>query len=229
MVSGSHVGYSPRRWVWIIYTTLHFLPCLGARLNGASPAYNVEEMTHALKTAGTKFLITLPGSLKAATTACKAAGIPKRNIILLEGESEGFRSTQDLMEAGKWCTPEPPHQIPAGKTNQEVCAFLNFSSGTTGLPKAVMLSHHNMIAQCHQLRQLQVVAPGERYRILAVMPLFHITGLVRFCNYPVFSTSTKGQECDLNRVVPTQSLIEPRYSDIFETSADLFSVPSSGW
>jgi 4-coumarate--CoA ligase len=48
-----------------------------------------------------------------------------------------------------------------------------------------MLSHHNIIAQCHQLRQLQVVSPGDRYRILAVMPLFHITGLVRFCTYPL--------------------------------------------
>ena len=131
-------------------------------------------------------MITLPGSLEAAVTACKAVGIPKQHIFLLEGEHKDFQSIQDLIENGKWCTPEPPHRIPAGKTNQDVCAFLNFSSGTTGLPKAVMLSHHNIIAQCHQLKQLQVVPPGERYRILAVMPLFHITGLVRFCNYPVF-------------------------------------------
>jgi 4-coumarate--CoA ligase len=48
-----------------------------------------------------------------------------------------------------------------------------------------MLSYHNIIAQCHQLRQLQVLSPGERYRILAVMPLFHITGLVRFISYPL--------------------------------------------
>lgn len=155
-------------------------------MNGASPAYNVEEMTFALKTAGTKFVITLPASLDPVVEACKAVGIPKQNIFLLEGERKDFKSIQDLMEAGKWCTPSPPHQIPPGKTNEEICAFLNFSSGTTGLPKAVMLSHHNIIAQCHQLRQLQVVPPGERYRILAIMPLFHITGLVRFCNYPVF-------------------------------------------
>jgi 4-coumarate--CoA ligase len=48
-----------------------------------------------------------------------------------------------------------------------------------------MLSYHNIIAQCHQLQQLQVVSPGEQYRILAVMPLFHITGLVRFITYPI--------------------------------------------
>jgi acyl-CoA synthetase (AMP-forming)/AMP-acid ligase II len=143
-------------------------------------------MSHALKTAGTKFLITQSGSLDAAVAACTAAGIPRKHIFLIEGDHKDFRSIQDLMEGGKWCITEPAYQIPAGKTNEQECAFLNFSSGTTGLPKAVMLSHHNMIAQCHQLRQLQVVEPGERYRILAIMPLFHITGLVRFCNYPVF-------------------------------------------
>lgn len=48
-----------------------------------------------------------------------------------------------------------------------------------------MLSYHNIIAQCLQLRQLQVMIPGEGYRILAVTPLFHITGLIRFCTFPM--------------------------------------------
>ena len=159
---------------------------LGGRVNGASPSYNIEEMTNALSTAGSKFMITLTDSLDAAETACRNVGIPERNIFLLEGYHQYYKSIQDLIELGKYCTETPAYYIPDGKTNEEVCAFLNFSSGTTGLPKAVMLSHHNIIAQCHQLRQLQVVPPGERYKILAVMPLFHITGLVRFCNYPVF-------------------------------------------
>lgn len=159
---------------------------VGACINGASPAYNAEEMSYALRTASTKFMFTLPGSLDVALAAAASAGLPKEHIFLLEGRRQGFLSLQDLVELGRKSDVVESYRIPAGRTNEDICGYLNFSSGTTGLPKAVMLSHHNIIAQCHQLKQLQVVAPGDRYRILAVAPLFHITGLVRYCNYPVF-------------------------------------------
>jgi len=157
----------------------------GGRVNGASPAYNAEEMAYALKIADTKFLFTLPGSLDVALAAAESVGLSRQHIFLLEGKREGFRSIEELISAGARYDAPPCWRIPSGRTNKEVCGYLNFSSGTTGLPKAVMLSHHNIIAQCHQLKQLQLVSAGRRYRILAVMPLFHITGLVRFCHYPV--------------------------------------------
>lgn len=158
----------------------------GGRVNGASPAYNVEEMAFALKTASTKVLFTLPESLDVAVTAAVKSGLHKSQIFLLEGHREGYKNIHDLVALGQKHYTPAPWSVPVGKTNKDICGFLNFSSGTTGLPKAVMISHHNIIAQCHQLRQLQVVSPGQRYRILAVMPLYHVTGLVRFCCYPVF-------------------------------------------
>ena len=158
---------------------------LGGRVNGTSPAYTVDEMVHALKTARTKVLMTLPTAIDSAVKAAKAAGIPRDRVFLLEGNVAGFKSIQDLISEDKQLPEVPCWSIPAGKTNKEICGYLNFSSGTTGLPKAVMLSHHNVIAQCMQLQQLQTLPKDGRYSILAVMPLFHITGLVRFCTYPL--------------------------------------------
>ncbi|KAK5116344.1 hypothetical protein LTR85_009316 [Meristemomyces frigidus] len=159
----------------------------GGRVNGASPAYNADEMAYALRTASTKILFTLASSLDVAVAAAEKVGLPRTHMFLLEGAGKnGFKSLNDLIARGANITASPPYSIPSGQSNKDVCGYLNFSSGTTGLPKAVMLSHHNIIAQCHQLRQLQLVSPGQRYRIMAVMPLFHITGLVRFCHYPVF-------------------------------------------
>jgi acyl-CoA synthetase (AMP-forming)/AMP-acid ligase II len=94
-------------------------------------------MSYALKIAQTKFLLTLPASMKVALAAAEQVGIPRKHIFLLEGSVEGFRSIQQLMEVGARYAPDPPYRIPQGQTNKDICGYLNFSSGTTGLPKAV--------------------------------------------------------------------------------------------
>ncbi|KAJ9653200.1 hypothetical protein H2198_007611 [Neophaeococcomyces mojaviensis] len=190
LFSGNSVWYPVGVWATIR---------AGGRINGASPVYTIDETVHALRTADTKIILTLPSSLPTVSAAARQVGIPPSNILLLEGTSPEVQSMQSLIADAdtKKISIVPTYRIPAGKSNKEICGYLNFSSGTTGLPKAVMLSHHNIIAQCYQLRQLQVLAAAHppssthphglpTYRILAVMPLFHITGLVRFVSYPVF-------------------------------------------
>lgn len=95
-------------------------------------------MSYALKVAKTKILMTLPKSLDVALAAAKNVGIPTTRVFLLEGQVDGFRSIQDLMQVGaRYDEQLDPWSIPEGMTNADVCGYLNFSSGTTGLPKAV--------------------------------------------------------------------------------------------
>ena len=73
---------------------------IGGIVSGASPAYNVEEMTFALRTAQAKVLMTAATSLSVAVPAARNAGIPQDRIVLLEGKQEGFTSIQDLVIFG---------------------------------------------------------------------------------------------------------------------------------
>lgn len=142
---GETVALFSQNTIWYP-VAMHATLRVGGKVSGASPAYNVEEMTYALKTADAKFLLTHPNSMEVATQAAKNAGIPRERLFLLEGELEGYTTVKKLIEWGKsqgeggqakvW-------KIPKGKTNFDVCGFLSFSSGTTGLPKAVCI--HNML------------------------------------------------------------------------------------
>jgi 4-coumarate--CoA ligase len=109
---------------------------VGGVVSGASPAYGVEEMSYALRTSGAKFLMTHPERLGVAVKACEAVGLSKECIFLLEGRKEGFKSVEDLILEGEGNEVEEWMGV-RDKGNRDVCAFLSFSSGTTGLPKAV--------------------------------------------------------------------------------------------
>ncbi|KAJ5733976.1 hypothetical protein N7493_002762 [Penicillium malachiteum] len=157
---------------------------IGGMISGASPAYNIEEMTYALKTSDAKIFMTTVSALPVAIPAAENAGISRDRIILLEGKQEGFETIHDLISFGRNQHDDQvaSWKIKKGETNKDLCGFLSFSSGTTGLPKAVMISHHNVMAQCLQVTQL---TPKDHNRIIAVLPLFHITGLVHQMHLPV--------------------------------------------
>lgn len=140
---GQTVALFSQNTIWYPVAMLAALR-LGAVVSGASPAYSVDEMSYALRTAGAAFLMTHPGSVEVAVRAAANAGIPRERVFLLEGEVEGFVGVKGLIEQGRELVAAgqevPVWEMPEGKKNGDVCAFLSFSSGTTGLPKAVSFS-----------------------------------------------------------------------------------------
>lgn len=100
---------------------------VGGRVNGASPAYGVEEMVHAMKTANSSIVFTLPSCLDIATQAAKVVGLGKDRIVLLEGSVEGTRNLEDLIGEGKRLDEAPVWTMPTGSSNKDICGYVILS------------------------------------------------------------------------------------------------------
>jgi acyl-CoA synthetase (AMP-forming)/AMP-acid ligase II len=87
--------------------------------------------------------------------------------------AEGHASLLDLLS-----TDAPSPQVDIDPATDLVT--LPYSSGTTGLPKGVMLTHRNLVANVAQCRPL--IRLKEDERIIAVLPFFHIYGLTVLMN-----------------------------------------------
>ena len=73
-----------------------------------------------------------------AAEAAEKAGISRDRVFLLEGKLQGFTGMEELLEQGKREKEQvEEYKLKEGERNGDLCGFLSFSSGTTGLPKAV--------------------------------------------------------------------------------------------
>lgn len=117
----------------------------GGIFTGANPGYKVSEMVHHLRVCEAKFLITGLSSFETAKKAADEAGIPESNVFIFNAKHEDIqpntKSFWELTTHGEaaWEAVSDAANIP--------CAYIN-SSGTSGLPKAVVVPHAYMTSQC---------------------------------------------------------------------------------
>ena len=153
-------------------TVFHGLLRAGATVTTINSLYTADEIASQLTDAGADWLFTVSALLPAAREAAERTGIPADRLVVLDG-ADGHPSLGDLLAAG---APAPRISFdPATHV-----AVLPYSSGTTGRPKGVMLSHRNLVANVEQSRGLLDVGPDDR--LLALLPFFHIYGLTVLLN-----------------------------------------------
>ncbi|CAG8212364.1 unnamed protein product [Penicillium salamii] len=141
----------------------------GGVFTGTNPSYRPWELEHHLKTSKAKFIITESAWSDSVMTSAQHAGIGHDHIWVYNPNGDdifptGLQSWTTLLDdvESDWLRPIAPKKTTAARF---------FSSGTTGLPKAVEITHHNLLAQ----HCLVFEAHSRPYRMtfLIALPTFH--------------------------------------------------------
>ena len=142
----------------------HGVSVAGGTVTTVNPTYGPDEVRHQLTDAGATMLITI--GMFAETAAAAIEGTDVHEVMTLDG-AEGTANALELLAA------DPIEQVPVDL--HESIVVLPYSSGTTGLPKGVMLTHHNLVANAVQTEPCINLTDDEV--ILAFLPFFHIYGM----------------------------------------------------
>ncbi|KAF9004607.1 hypothetical protein BDQ17DRAFT_1240838 [Cyathus striatus] len=156
------------------------------------------ELKHVLSLSKVTRIFVDAKFLPLVTRAAKEVGISADKIYILRGHVRTRKSVHDLI-FNAWKNKITP--VPVRQATKDTLAYLVFSSGTTGLPKAVMISHGNIIysmAQVMVVRQVTAtVHPPQPLKTpegipvsLAFLPLHHTYGLHVYCFRAMITPNT---------------------------------------
>ncbi|XP_041365922.1 4-coumarate--CoA ligase 3-like isoform X2 [Gigantopelta aegis] len=147
---------------------------LGVIVSTCNPSYNSVELARQLVHSGSTSVVCFPelvGTVKEAISSNNLLSQTVKEIIVI-GESDGCRPFFPLLEDDGKSFPENVDIDP-----QNDLLVLPYSSGTTGLPKGVMLTHSNVTANIKQICPALPMEAGKD-RLLVILPTFHIYGMV---------------------------------------------------
>ncbi|MDZ5622693.1 class I adenylate-forming enzyme family protein [Nocardioides bizhenqiangii] len=138
-----------------------------------NPASTRGELTRMLADSGARMAIADPDTVGAVRQAVAAAGNddarPVRTVVVGAPAEADELSYDDLRAA-------VPREVPP-LPDPEKLAVLLYTSGTSGLPRAVMLTHRALVANIEQVATLEPPMIHSDDVVLGVLPLFHVYGL----------------------------------------------------
>ncbi|MCB2013306.1 MAG: long-chain fatty acid--CoA ligase [Sphingobium sp.] len=177
---------------------------LGATIVNFSPLYTVEELKHQVEDSGTKILFTLSAQalLPTALKVLDQSSLERLIIGSVAGALPGTKSLFYRLFRGKEVADRPHDDprlssfsalidnqgeiVPVPIDPYDDVALIQYTGGTTGVPKGAMLTHQNLTANA---RQVALIDPhtGEDDRIIGALPLFHVFANTCVLNRTVFT------------------------------------------
>jgi acyl-CoA synthetase (AMP-forming)/AMP-acid ligase II len=163
--------YSPNLPEYAV--AFHAVSLVGGTVTTVNPLYTADELTKQMNDSGAKYLLTISMFLPNAQAAAAKSGVEE---IFTFDPAEGATPFATLLQSDG--------QLPDVPINPaEDVVVLPYSSGTTGLPKGVMLTHRNIVAnmaQCEGITNFSMVTADDT--IMGFLPFFHIYGMVVIMN-----------------------------------------------
>ena len=178
---------------------------LGAIVVNLNPMYTTDELKMTALATGMTTLVTFDMVLPAVRALCKEVPIPRVIATGITDYIKGFgvSTAQSLTLEEGWrhfsaliegC---PSTRLPRVQVNPEDPALIQFTGGTTGIPKGAVLTHANVIAatlQCSLWGSSTInLTPPERRNVMAILPYFHVYGNIVVMNWAMFNCATQIQ------------------------------------
>ncbi len=195
---------------WEFCAAYHAATLAGAIPTLLNPTYREREVRYQLENSGAVALITDGPNIE----GLNLAGLKHlRRVFCTRIQASGSAAFSDLLKPVSAVLPRP------ARDTKETLAALPYSSGTTGLPKGVMLSHHNLVANVYQLLGPNAAMLKPDDKLLCFLPLYHIYGLNVALNPMLMMGATLvltprfnvGQVCSLLReeLITTMLMVPP--------------------
>jgi long-chain acyl-CoA synthetase len=176
---------------------------LGAIVVNLNPMYTADELKLMCGKTGVTTLFTFDMVLPNIRALCQAVDIPRVIVTkvtdYIKGLGQSTKASLDL--EGKWyhfselldgCTET---KRPRVVVNPEDPAMIQFTGGTTGIPKGAVLTHANLVAATFQCSlwgsATMSLTPPERRSVLAVLPFFHVYGNIVVMNWAFLQCATQ--------------------------------------
>ena len=171
-----------------VFVPVAYLGVVGAGrvFSGANPMYTADEMAFQMQNTNASIVLVHPALLETARKAAKQAGLPENKLYLFSDTTnssvDGIRDWRSMLGSPAEASAYKWQQLSPFQSQKQI-ATVNYSSGTTGLPKGVMITHANLIANSEQCICIKFAEdPARRYkgplneRHIGFLPLFHAFG-----------------------------------------------------